>query len=189
MKLIWTSFKKYRFAFLFLFILFSFGIVTGFLFYLKQEPIIKETILQSLSPLFQENVFTLKSLLFHFLVLLGLIALSFCFLAVPGFICYLFFEGISIGFVLPIFFSLYKINGLFYFLLYFLFVKVIYLLLLFFLFLKIVRFVKKYVEGLRLRKYIFMEEMKYIFIVVFMILINDFVVYFGSNQVLSLLLG
>lgn len=184
-----TSFSKYKFVFLFLFILFLFGVVTGLLFYLKQEQVIKESILQSLTPLFQENVFTLKSVLFHFLILLGLIALSFCFLAIPGFICYLFFEGISIGFVLPIFFSLYKINGLFYFLLYFLFVKVIYLILLFFLFLKLVRFTKKYVEGLRLRKYIFMEDMKYIGVVVVVLLINDLIVYFGSNQLLSLLLG
>lgn len=189
MKLIWTSFKKYRFAFLFLFYPIFIRDRDWFSFLFKTRTYYKRNDSSIFIAFISRKCLYFKKLALSFSCLTRFNCPFFLFSCGARIYLLSFFEGISIGFVLPIFFSLYKINGLFYFLLYFLFVKVIYLLLLFFLFLKIVRFVKKYVEGLRLRKYIFMEEMKYIFIVVFMILINDFVVYFGSNQVLSLLLG
>lgn len=189
MKMIWTSFQKHKLIFLFLFIIFLFGSVTGFLFYLKQDITVKETILHSLDNLFSTNVFSFKNIFFHLLILMAIIALSFCFMAVPIMLFYLFFEGISVGFLIPIFFSLYKINGLLYFLLYFVLIKLVFLLLLFFVFLKLFSLMKSYIEGIRKRNYAFMEEMKYVFILVFFVILNDLVVYFGSNPLLSLLLG
>lgn len=189
MKTIWTSLKKNKSFFLFLSILFIFGVVTGILFYFKQDLTIRETIISSLHDLFKTNVFSLKNVFYHVMVLLVIFATLFCFLGIPLFVCYLFFEGLSIGFIIPIFVSLYKVHSIGYFLLYFLLIKFFFLVLLFLLFVKCFHFIKVYLLSLKYRNYEFMSELKYIFFFFILLIINDFVIYFISNRLLLFFLG
>lgn len=189
MKTIWTSLKKHKSLFLFISILFLFGIITGILFYFKQESSVKETINLSLTNLFQNNVFTIKNIFYHFIILMVICSTLFCFIGFPILIFYIFFEGVTIGFILPIFFALFKINAFWYFLLYIVLVKFFFVFLLFFLFVKSFYYLKNYFLCLRRKSYDFMKNLKYIVILIFIILINDLFVYFVSNRILILLLS
>lgn len=189
MKMVRTSFKKYKSFYIFLSILFLFGLATGILFYFKQEPSLQETILASLQNLFHDNVFSFQNILYHLIFFLLLCALLFCFLGLPFLIVYLFFEGISIGFIFPIFLSLFKINSFLYFFVYFLFIKFIYLFLLFSLFIKCFHFTKNYIYCLKNKNYGFMKDIKYILIFILFLFLNDLFVYFVSNKLLIFLLG
>ncbi len=189
MKTIRTSFKKNMSLFLFISILFLFGVITGILFYFKQDLSIRQTIISSLTGLFQNNVFELKNIFYHLLIFIIICALLFCFLGIPMLVIYIFFEGLSIGFILPIFVSLFKINAIGYFLVYFLLIKFVYIFLLFFLFAKTFHFTKTYLLCLKNKNYVFMNELKYIVFLIVFILLNDFVIYFVSNRILILLLG
>lgn len=189
MTSIWTSLKKHKSLFLFISILFLFGLVTGILFYFKQEASVKETISLSLANLFQNNVFTIKNVFYHFIILVVICSTLFCFIGVPLLILYIFFEGITIGFILPIFFALFKINALLYFLLYFILVKFLFVFFLFLLFVKSFYYLKTYLLCLKRKNYDFMKNLKYIVILIFIILLNDLFVFFVSNRILILLLG
>lgn len=184
MKTIRTSFNKHKSKFLFLFILFIFGMVTGILFYFKQDVTLRDELVHSLEGLFQNNVFPIKNIFYHFLLLLLLCFTIFCFLALPIFVCYIFFEGLSIGFIVPIFLSLFKINAALYFLLYFVLVKLVYLVFLFLFFVKILSFTKTYIVCLKNKNYSFLANLKYILLFVGLILVNDLFVYFVSNRIL-----
>lgn len=189
MKTIWTSIKKHQSLFLFIGILFLFGFITGILFYFKQEASVKETISLSLSNLFQNNVFTIKNIFYHFIVLMIICSLLSCFIGLPLLIIYIFFEGITIGFIVPIFFSLFKINAIGYFLVYFLLIKFVFIFLLFLFFVKAIQYIKIYLLCLKRKSYDFMKNLKTIVLLLFIILINDFLVYFISNRLLILLLS
>ncbi len=189
MKTIWTSLKKHKSLFLFLSILFLFGFVTGILFYFKQEASVKETILLSLNNLFQENVFPIKNIFYHFIILMIICSTLFCFIGLPLLIFYIFFESITIGFLFPIFFSLFKINAIFYFSLYFLLIKFFFLFFLFLFFVKSFRYIKSYLSCLKRKSYDFVKNLKYVAILILIILINDLFVYFVSNRILIFLLG
>lgn len=189
MKTIWTSLKNHKSLLLFVSILFLFGIMTGFLFYFKQDLSLRQEIVASLAGLFQNNVFTLKNIFFHLFFLVLLCALLFCFLGLPLYIMYVFFEGISLGFIIPIFVSLYKINFIGYFFAYFFLVKFIYILLLFFFFIKAFQFTKTYFQCLKNKTYVFMTNLKYILFLSALLLLNDFFIYFLGNKILIFLLG
>ena len=189
MKTIWTSLKRHKSLLLFIAILFLFGVVTGFLFYFKQESSVKETVSLSLTNLFQNNVFTIKNIFYHFIILLIVCSTLFCFIGLPILVIYIFFEGLTIGFILPIFFSLFKINAILYFLLYFLLVKFFFVFLLFMLFVKSIYYLKSYLICLKKKSYDFIKSLKYIVVLIFIILMNDCFVYFVSNRILILLLG
>lgn len=189
MKTIWTSLKKHKNLFLFISILFLFGFATGILFYFKQDATIKETINLSLTNLFQENVFTIKNIFYHFLILIVICSTLFCFIGLPLLILYIFFEGITIGFILPIFFSLFKINALWYFLVYFFLIKFLFLFFLFFLFVKAIHYLKNYIICLKNKSYDFIKNLKFILVFLVLILINDVFTYFVFNRILMLLLG
>ncbi len=189
MKTLWTSFKRNKVILLFITIIFLCGVITGFLFYFKQDATIKDSIFLSLTNLFQENVFQYKNIFYHFILLLFLVATLFCFIGVPLLMLYIFVEGISVGFIIPIFFSLFKINAILNFLLYFLLVKLLFLFFLFLLFTKFCRFVSAYISSICRKNYLFMSNLKYIMFLILLILLNDIFIYFVSNPVLTLLLG
>lgn len=189
MRTIWTSLKKHKSLLLFISVLFLFGFITGILFYFKQEASVKESILLSLANLFQNNVFTIKNIFYHFIILIVICATLFCFIGLPILVLYIFFEGITIGFIVPIFFSLFKINAIWYFLLYFFLVKFLFVFFLFMLFVKSIHYLKNYILCLKKKSYAFIKNLKYIVILIFIILINDLFVYFVSNRLLILLLS
>lgn len=184
-----NSSKKNKNIYIFIGIIFVFGLITGLLFYFKQDALVRDAIPSSLDGLFTQNIFASKTCFYHFLILILITATVFCFIGLPLLIIYIFFEGISIGFIIPIFFSLYKFNALWCFSLYFIFVKLVYIILLFLLFKKFLSFIKYYVKCLRNKSYDFLTSLKFIFLFIFIILLNDCFVYFVSNKILVLLLG
>ena len=189
MKTMRTSLAKHKTKFLFLFILFVFGLITGLLFYFKQEEGLKLEIVTSLNGLFQNNVFTMKNIFYHFVILLLSSLLLFCFLAIPFLACYVFFEGLSIGFIVPIFLSLFKVKAIGCFFLYFVVVKLFYLLFLFLLFVKSFSFTRSYLTCLKNKSYLFLSHFKYFLFLFILFFLNDLLVYFGGNRILIFLLG
>ncbi len=189
MKALRTSLKANKSFFLFLTILLFFGMVTGFLFYIKQDISLKDTIVSSLQEIFKDNVFSFQNVFYHLVILFFLCILLFCFLGIPFFVLYIFFEGISLGFILPLFFSLYRINFFLYYFLYFVVIKFVYCFLLFFLFAKAIQFIKSYISNLKKKDTHFLQEFKYVLFFVFCIFINDIFVYFLGNKILTFLLG
>ncbi len=189
MKTIWTSLKRHQTLFVFISVLFLFGLITGILFYLQQEASTKENMVLSLTNLFQNNVFPLKNIFYHFLLLFFILFSLFCIIGLPLLVLYIFFEGISIGFILPLFFSIYKINAIGIFSLYFVFIKFFYLFYLFFFFVKACLFLKNYFLSIKKKNYHFLRHFKNLVILLIFILLNDCFVYFVSNRILTLLLG
>lgn len=184
-----TSLKKHKSKLLFLFILFAFGLITGLLFYFKQEEVLRNEIVTSLNGLFQNNVFTIKNIFYHFVLLLLFTLLLFCFLSIPFMVGYLFFEGLSLGFIIPIFISLFKVKAIGCFLCYFVIMKLVYLLLLFLLFVKSFSFTKSYVTCLKSKSFLFLNNLKYFFVLYVVVFVNDLFVYFVGNRILIFLLG
>lgn len=185
----WTSIKKHKNLFLFLFILFLFGIITGILFYFKQDIGVLKTILINTEDVFKHNVFSLKNIFIHLCISLILIASAFLFLGPPILILVLFFEGIGIGFIIPILFSIYKWKFLFSFTCYFLFIKLFYLFFLFLFFLKLVQFSKDYWRYFKTKKINFVGPLKSTFGLCLLILLNDVITFAINNKVLIFLLG
>jgi len=189
LKTIWTSLKKHETLLIFILVIFIFGIITGLLFYFKQDSSLKETIVLSLTNLFKNNVFTIKNIFYHFIILIIIALTLFCFIGLPLLTIYIFFEGITLGFIIPLFFSLFKINAIWYFLVYFILVKFIFIFLLLLLFVKTINYLKTYIICLKKKNYDFIKNFKYIITLIALILINDVFVYFISNRLLILILG
>lgn len=184
-----TSPENYKNIFIFISILFVFGIFTGILFYFKQDSGSKDQIILSLNGLFQNNVFSFETCIYHFLALLIISTTLFCFMGIVLLILYIFLEGISIGFLVPIFFRIYKLNAIWYFSVYFILIKFIYIILLFLLFIKFFYFLKNYLKCLKNKSYNFLKSIKYIIIFLILILLNDCFVYFIGNKFIITLLN
>ncbi len=189
MKSIRTSIHKHRNSYLFLAILLLFGIISGILFYVYQDVESKNNILNSASNLFQHNIFDLKNIFYHFLILLTISLCLFCLIGLPILLVYIFLEGISIGFIMPIFLSLYHFQSIIYFLIYFLFIKLLFILLLFLFFIKSILFLKTYILNFKKKNTLFLKNYKNLILIIFLIFINDLIVYFISNPILTWLLG
>lgn len=184
MKKLWTSIMANKSLLLFVGIIFLFGILSGVFFYFQQDATFLKAMTLNLQNLFQTNVFDLKSIFYHFVILAFLIVLLFLFLAGPFCLLVLFLEGVSMGFLIPVFLTLYHLKGIFVFLVYFLLIKSVYLLLLFLLFVQSIRFFKQYIRYFHNKNYSFLKKLKQIVFLVLFVLFNDFLVFFVSNPIL-----
>lgn len=189
MKTIWTSLQKHKSLLVFFSILFLFGIITGIIFYFKQDISLRRELEECLKDLFSSNVFSMRNIFYHLFIFLCICVSLFCFLGIPLFVFALFFEGLSIGFVIPIFILLFKVRAIGYFLVYFILVKFFYLCLLFFFFIKMISFTKTYLVCLKNKNYLFLDNLKYIVILGVMFLANDLFVFFVGNKILIFLLS
>lgn len=184
-----TSLQKHKKILFFLLIILLFGIISGILFYLKQEESIKKTIALNMADIFNHNIFSGKNIFIHMGIALIIIAASFLFLGIPAIIIAIFFEGISIGFIIPLFLSIFSWKFIYIFPLYFLFIKLLYLILLSILFLKDIDFTKNYISYLKKKSSSLAYSLKKLFSITLFILINDIFIYFGLNKILIFLLG
>lgn len=189
MNLVRTSFHKYKKIIVFLFIIFLFGIISGVLFYYKQDAGVRKVIITNLGNVFASHVFDVKNIVYHLSIFAFLFISMFLFLGIPLTLILIFVEGIALGFIIPIVFSIYKIKAIFYFCVYFLLIKSIYLILLCLIFICICKFSGNYFSYFKTKKITFLRDLKRIIILGGFILINDFVVYFGLNKALVFLLG
>jgi hypothetical protein len=188
MKYVRTSLKKHFPKILFALNIFIFGIISGIIYYFKQDQTIKDSLL-SLNNIFASNVFSWQNCLFHFFTLLFIAVMLFTFLGLIFILFLLFFEGISLGFIISLLFSIYKWKFLSYFLVYFILIKAIYFILLFIIYLNSIFFLKNYLKYFKTKKYTFFIYFKRIIILIFLVLTNDLLIYFVFNKVLIFLLG
>ena len=184
-----TSYNKHKSIFLFLFIILIFGIMSGFLLYLKQDTSVRETIVLNIGNVFSHNIFDVKNILIHLGIFLIIIATAFVFLGIPLLLLIIFLEGISIGFIIPIFVSIYKLKAMFTFSFYLIFIKIIYLIILSFLFIFLISFTKNYILYLKTKKLQFFSQLKKMFLLCIISLLNDLTIYFLFNKVLIFLFG
>lgn len=189
MKLARTSFHKHKKIILFLFIIFLFGIISGVLFYYKQDAGVRKVIITNLGNVFGSKVFDIKNIIYHLIFFAFLFISIFLFLGIPLALILIFVEGIALGFIIPIIFYIYKIKAILYFIVYFLFIKLLYLSLLYLIFICICKFSENYFSYFKTNKITFLRDLKRIIILGGFILINDLVVYFGLNKILVFLLG
>jgi hypothetical protein len=175
---------KIKNIFLFVFVVFVFGVICGIFFYLKQDSTMKDLIVNT--P-FGDNIFSLSNIFYHLFFLLIYLFLSFLFLGSIYLLGLFFFEGLSIGFVISIFFNIYKYKFLYYFIGYFLLTKLIYLIILFVIMLKSIIFTKDYFNYLKSKNSLFLKDLKYIIILIFISLLNDLITYFVFNRILNFL--
>ncbi len=183
-----TSIRKYKNISLFLIIIFVFGLISGALFYYNQDISIRKNIIL-MDKIFNHNIFDVKNVFIHLGIILIIIATSFIFLGSLINIITVFIEGISIGFIIPIFASLYKIKSLLVFSIYFLTIKLLYLLLLGCLFIFTIKFSREYFMYFKSKKNIFFNSLKKMFLVCFLVILNDFMIYFLFNKLLIFIFG
>ena len=183
-----TSFKKHKNVFIFLGIIFFFGVVSGIIFYLKQEPNVQQSILVNSQDIFSHNVFSIRNILIHLGIIFTVIVTSFLFLSPPLSLCIYFFEGVGVGFIIPILFSVFKWKFFLYFGLYFLFIKFIYLLLLGYVFDSQILFLKEYLQYIKTKKINFFLSLKRMFLFSFFLFLNDLFTFFISNRILLFIL-
>ncbi len=184
-----TSLKMYKNIGIFLVIIFLFGIISGILFYYSQDLTLRKNIILNMDKLFTHNVFALKNIFIHLSIILIIIASNFIFLSPLIFIINLFLEGVSLGFIIPIFFKVYKMKCFYFLGVYFILIKVLYLLLLGCLFIFMMKFYKEYIRFIKMRKIYFFHTLKKMFLIAFLIIVNDIMIYFLFNKLLIFILG
>lgn len=176
--------KRNRHVALFIAVLFSISIVTGYIYGINNYYDLTDYIKNLAEPsnFFFYHGFILFVFLFSTLSLLGIVIEA----TLIG------FEGISIGYTLSIFYANFKLNGLFYGFLTLLINKFFFLLALFYLFLVSSRYIKKNIQNIVGVNKDYVEYLikplikKYICIGIFLI-IYDIVLYFFGNGLLNYL--
>ena len=189
MNSIRTSIKKHKNLYLFLTIIFIFGILSGILFYFNQDLGMRKTISLNMNNIFSHNVFDLKNTFIHLSICLIIIAASFIFMGEIIHILVLFLEGVSIGFLIPLFFNMFKWRFFYTFGLYFFLTKFIYIFLFFYLGILSFKFIKEYIIYLKTKKIKFFSSLKKMFLTIILLVLNDFLTFFIFNKLLIFLLG
>lgn len=121
MKQIWTSIRLLKNLWIFLLIIFSFGVAVG-VFFAFQTSASFSNVLSNYAVTFTE-----KSTYFaitHFVILAVLFISSFFVFGIPLSIAYLFYEGISFGFCLALFSLIFSLKGFLFIFLFLLFTKI-----------------------------------------------------------------
>ena len=174
----------------FLFGFFLIGLLVGFFLFFKLDTSAKESVILSLS-----NINSAVSdghqnfIVMHLILSLFLTVLSLCVIGFPLVLFYLFYEFASFGFLLAGLIKLKGFNGLMFGLASFFINKFVYTVLLCYLayvsfsfFRKII----KYKEQMDTR--IFALHLKRLGIILLAIFINDLIIYFWGNKLLSIFL-
>lgn len=183
----WMTHVKYKKLLLFIVVLFITGLLFGIVYYLRQDEMIRKTLINSIVNL--ENDLTntrVNNIFIHLLVSFCVIILSFTIIGIPIIYFYLFFEGLSIGFSFSIIVNVFGIKGIIFSLLYFIFYKFLFLILLFYLLSRSSRISKNmlgflfYKNSKDLKNNILINVRKVIVFLIF-ILINDIAIYFYSS--------
>ena len=182
-----TSYQKHRMEIRFILIIMLFGLFSGLVFYLKQDSVMKASLSLNME-IFSHNVFRFSNIIYHLLAILSLIALSFLLIGFPLLIVYIFLESLSVGFLIPLLFSSFKLSGIGIYISYFLLKKLGFFILLLVLFCLDLAFIKDYLLYLKNHKNKFFGSLKKVLITLFIIVANDFLVYFVMNRFLSFIL-
>lgn len=191
----WMKQIKYKKLLLFIIVLFLVGIIFGWVYYLKQDDLVKQTIMNSIVSL-EDNLLAnrVNNIVNHLCISIFIIILSFTIIGIPIIYFYIFFEGLSIGFSYSIIISIFGLKGFIFCILYILFYKILFLVLVIYLIIRSFR-ISKNMFGLILYKnsqdiknniLINLRKVILIFILIFII---DVFTYFLSSYFNNLLIN
>lgn len=177
--------KKYL---LFAFIILVMGFICGIIYYYNFDSIIKNSILSSISI----DTISINNILKHLLILIILLVASTFVVGSFLSIFYLFFEGLSIGFTSIVLSSKYGMNGVVYSLLYNIYSRGIFIILLILVIYKFLKLSKSIVYILFTKnnysyKLSFLSKIKSSLLLIFIIFINDLIIYLFSSPFLNLI--
>ena len=169
------KYRKIIFVFLALF-----GILIGIAIFTKLNSSSRKYIYNNIDKLKYINT---RVVLTHIIILSISILLSIIFIGTGLISLYLFYEFISIGFISTCFISLYKFNGIIYTVIYLLIFKTLLIFLLIILIYKYLKISKNIILYLKKHQINITQTIINIFIVNFIIIINDvFLLFFGKNM-------
>ena len=184
----WTSTNKK--LSLFLGIIFTIGIILGFIFLIYLDEANKEIIYLNINEWLQNlNTSHINNIISHIAILSSLFILSLFMVGIPLSLFFVFYNGFSIGFLLMALIDIFGIKGLLYGLVYVIITKGIYLFLALLFVLALIKiaimFIKALISKEKINKDCLSKLLKRIFICIAIILISDVILYFGGTKLIN----
>ena len=184
----WTSTNKK--LSLFLGIIFTIGIILGFIFLIYLDEANKEIIYLNINEWLQNlNTSHINNIVSHIAILSSLFILSLFMVGIPLSLFFVFYNGFSIGFLLMALIDIFGIKGLLYGLVYVIITKGIYLFLALLFVLALIKiaimFLKALISKEKINKDSLSKLLKRIFICIAIILISDVILYFGGTKLIN----
>ena len=184
----WTSTNKK--LSLFLGIIFTIGIILGFIFLIYLDEANKEIIYLNINEWLQNlNTSHINNIISHIAILSSLFILSLFMIGIPLSLFFVFYDGFSIGFLLMALIDIFGIKGLLYGLVYVIITKGIYLFLALLFVLALIKiaimFIKAIISKEKINKDSLSKLLKRIFICIAIILISDIILYFGGTKLIN----
>ena len=172
----------------FLVFLFIIGIILGMLLFLSKTSEEKLNIANSILDI-KNNIINSKqnSILIHFIIISILSILSFCLIGLPLALFYYFYEGFSIGFLICTFIKCFSVKGFVFSAIFLVINKFIFLSIFTYFLFFCISYVNKFIKNIKGNKQVIIYNhlIKCLF-VLFTVFINDLVLYFLGNNILSL---
>ena len=185
----WTSLNKK--ICLFFSIIFTIGIIIGFIFLIYLEESSKELISLNINEWLQSlSTSHINSILEHIIILSTLAILSIFVIGLPLIIFFVFYNGFSIGFLLMSLIEIFGVKGLIYGLIYLIITKGIYLFFLTIFILALIKIIiliiKRLIWHQKMNKNLFATYCKRILICIGVIILSDIILYFGGTKLISI---
>ena len=185
----WTSLNKK--ICLFFSIIFTIGIIIGFIFLIYLEESSKELISLNINEWLQSlSTSHINSILEHIIILSTLAILSIFVIGLPLIIFFVFYNGFSIGFLLMSLIEIFGVKGLMYGLIYLIITKGIYLFFLTIFILALIKIIiliiKRLIWHQKMNKNLLVTYCKRILICIGVIILSDIILYFGGTKLISI---
>ena len=185
----WTSLNKK--ICLFFSIIFTIGIIIGFIFLIYLEESSKELISLNINEWLQSlSTSHINSILEHIIILSTLAILSIFVIGLPLIIFFVFYNGFSIGFLLMSLIEIFGVKGLIYGLIYLIITKGIYLFFLTIFILALIKIIiliiKRLIWHQKMNKNLLVTYCKKILICIGVIILSDIILYFGGTKLISI---
>lgn len=185
----WTSLNKK--ICLFFSIIFTIGIIIGFIFLIYLEESSKELISLNINEWLQSlSTSHINSILEHIIILSTLAILSVFVIGLPLIIFFVFYNGFSIGFLLMSLIEIFGVKGLIYGLIYLIITKGIYLFFLTIFILALIKIIiliiKRLIWHQKMNKNLLVTYCKRILICIGVIILSDIILYFGGTKLISI---
>ena len=185
----WTSLNKK--ICLFFSIIFTIGIIIGFIFLIYLEESSKELISLNINEWLQSlSTSHINSILEHIIILSTLAILSIFVIGLPLIIFFVFYNGFSIGFLLMSLIEIFGVKGLIYGLIYLIITKGIYLFFLTIFILALIKIIiliiKRLIWHQKRNKNLLVTYCKRILICIGVIILSDIILYFGGTKLINI---
>lgn len=185
----WTSLNKK--ICLFFSIIFTIGIIIGFIFLIYLEESSKELISLNINEWLQSlSTSHINSILEHIIILSTLAILSIFVIGLPLIIFFVFYNGFSIGFLLMSLIEIFGVKGLIYGLIYLIITKGIYLFFLTIFILALIKIIiliiKRLIWHQKMNKNLLVTYCKRILICIGVIILSDIILYFGGTKLINI---